>query len=98
MELLEYRDQSVYVVRTVYRELHRLVLPHDTTKSRIIPQILEHAEGEYGEKAGHRFKSQCDRINFVHRIYEPNCFTADRKLLKHVIQLFLGLLLSLLLG
>ena len=42
VELLEYRDQSVYVVRTVYRELHRLVLPHDTAKSRIVSQVLEH--------------------------------------------------------
>ena len=43
VELLEDCQQPIYVVRTVYREIHRLILPHDTTQSRVIAQELEHA-------------------------------------------------------
>ena len=51
VELLEDCQQPSYVVWTVYRELHGLILPHDAAQSRVITQVLEHAQGEDGEEA-----------------------------------------------
>ena len=36
VELPEDCQQPVYVMRTVYRELHGLIFPHDTAQSRVI--------------------------------------------------------------
>ena len=36
VELLEDCYQPIYVVWTVYRELHGLIFPHDTTQCRVI--------------------------------------------------------------
>ena len=36
VELLEDCQQPIYIVWTVYRKLHGLIFPHDTTQCRII--------------------------------------------------------------
>ena len=51
VELLEDGQQTCDVMRTIDRELHRLVFPHYTAKRSIIPQILEHTQCENGKEA-----------------------------------------------
>ena len=77
VELLEDCENSIDVVRTIYRELYISILTHYTVQHLVIAEVLEHAQSKYGEEARHCFKPQSDRINLVHRIYVANCLTAN---------------------